>query len=79
MIIIAKIRLLAKIQITKDLTSHLNNEYLNSCFRILVIDLAEFIREMAENIHTFGGNPIFSYGHPDNYTKQGTSCIIKLS
>ena len=29
------------------------------------IDLAEFIREMAENIHTFGRSPIFSYGHPD--------------
>ena len=28
------------------------------------IDLAEFIRQMAENIHTFGGSPIFSYGHP---------------
>ena len=27
-------------------------------------DLAEFICEMAENIHTFGGSPIFSYGHP---------------
>jgi len=28
------------------------------------IDLAEFIRQMAENINTFGGSPIFSYGHP---------------
>ena len=30
----------------------------------LFIDLAEFLREMAENIHTFGGSPFFSYGHP---------------
>ena len=28
------------------------------------IDLAEFIREMAENNHTFGGSPILIYGHP---------------
>ena len=31
------------------------------------IDLAEFIRQMAENIHTFGGSPIFSYGHPAEF------------
>ena len=32
------------------------------------IDLAEFIRQMAENIPTFGGSPLFSYGHPAYYT-----------
>ena len=29
------------------------------------LDLAEFIRQMAENIPTFGGSPLFSYGHPE--------------
>ena len=35
------------------------------------IDLAEFIRQMAENIHTFGGSPIFSYGHPASSQRGG--------
>ena len=36
-----------------------------------ILDLAEFIREMAENFQTFGGSPIFSYGHPDLSTRKG--------
>ena len=42
------------------------------------IDLAEFICEMAENIHTFGGSPIFIYGHPGGFLPNDHLSIIFL-
>ena len=41
------------------------------------INLAEFIREMAENIHTFGRSPIFIYGHPVCYKRAVNFRIVE--
>ena len=45
------------------------------------IDLAEFIPQMAKNIHTFGGSPIFCCGHPGKrqYKIAVETWVLKLS